>query len=874
MSKSKGKGGKKWKALSQPKDPSAIQDPMNCQVNQLVLMIRQSGQSYEKVSLNEHFVQQAEELYPGLATRTITVPAIHVSKFKREKQNSTSNLLGYDTFTQPTESDVRGDKAHIIVFHALHDLSEKLLLKGLTPLFMVNSYHYDSYLCRLKARWEKENQELASCQEASGEEQVARDIPVNLPQQSGEKRGEVDMLVLQPGRVAFIQAKSMGDNFHQWPEDMLKAKEEKIMKEIREAFKQLDRDDNVFEVCMSEFYQEFNVFKIAAFPNLTWKQIVEAHEKEPQILESAGYSLDLQNHNILCKDHLPDREGHSQDVTSLFAWWLKHVENQPDDSYESEEDLQDSRAAECEAECDQKPVEGLDILKNVVGRYLGIMSIVAINCRSAAKGSYVELRRPGQAVKYVSDEYSSITLTLEQVEMINSDVRLGFLTGPPGSGKTVVLAIKARSWIIQKQNFVVNINMYRGACGRAIGKQTIKIITMHKNKDRLKKLKAQCYELCIDVNDFDENERQKKIKEILNHFKLKDEERHRVMFLVDETYVMPYWKNVFKMLVEDFKDSPVWLAGLYGNMPSGFTSLRLTKVIRCPGMVEGLLKHVDWIDDRRKHYLSESSRMTGTYVLAIRHRNHSEPSLHPTQCRDCAEDMILLLDKFNVSKPGTSESQPADLKNNSLECRDVCILLNLPRVLYQSDDKFLDTSKKCYETYMKSLENCPFFDTLRRQNYPVKLHINLPCRELVDDNETGEGAQNVIKACWVFSFQGLENRVVFYLPGDPAVPENVDQLPEEQRKILTDPWVNIPCPGYRTKNTEKFDMNVGKSGHNVDGAVALKRSQNEKGLGRRGSVDLGQKYTEEDIDRFTRWDKSTLFISASRSTGQLVLITP
>lgn len=248
---------------------------------------------------------------------------------------------------------------------------------------------------------------------------------------------------------------------------------------------------------------------------------------------------------------------------------------------------------------------------------------------------------------------------------------------------------------------------------------------------------------------------------------------------------------------------------------------------------------------------------------------------------------------------------------------------------------YLDTCKERYETYMRSLQKCRLFETLREQKYPVELYVDLPCRDLVEDLKSEEAnagcdvdPQDVIKACWVFSYQGLENRVVFYLPGDPPMPENLDLLSKEQRDILTVATKNIPCPGYESncteddcleeamvtlnlgagraqqdsgkkdnsssssiRNSSKIDnsnkgahINNGNDSNLETGASGAGgqhdyQHQQQQQKGRRGSLDPSfavedKRYTEEDINRYTRWDKSILFISASRCTGQLVLITP
>lgn len=76
--------------------------------------------------------------------------------------------------------------------------------------------------------------------------------------------------------------------------------------------------------------------------------------------------------------------------------------------------------------------------------YVGFFSVVELAPNSKLQKLRVEGRRKGQSVLHVGNQFSAIVLNKEQTNYASADLKLGYLCGPPGSGKTVVLAVKAR----------------------------------------------------------------------------------------------------------------------------------------------------------------------------------------------------------------------------------------------------------------------------------------------------------------------------------------------------------------------------------------------------------------------------------------------
>ncbi|CAG5116282.1 unnamed protein product, partial [Candidula unifasciata] len=556
--------------------------------------------------------------------------------------------------------------------------------------------------------------------------------------------------------------------------------------------------------------------------------------------------------------------------------------------------------------------------------YIGFMSVVKV-CNNANSKLHrieglVEGRRKGQMVWYVGERFANIVLTPDQKDYLDTDIKLGYLCGPPGSGKTVVLSLRARRWILNEGNFVVVVNMYRGAPGRAIGKHILKTITENSDENKELTLRKHTMEIGVDVgaNMF---QRQEFVDRIRSRWGDEiGEYGNRILFIVDETYVQTYWDSVFQTLRQEFTNSAMWCAGLYGKQPDRFTSLKLTKVIRCPPSVQHILSLIDWVDDRKHCYITDSTKAAlptnGPQVLAVRHQHHKAyVHLPPAECPLCGSDLVNIFKRLQVRLPEKGHTDP-DLQLWSLKCSEIVILVNMPRSLYRQDEAgYLDTTVDRYKTYMLGLKNCALLDKLRAAGYPTRVHTDLSCGQLVT-----QATQEVINVTWIYTYQGLENKVVIFLPGDEAMPQYWDE------EYLTEPSLNIPCPGLMASEDETWKEKTEPCEH-ADSGEGVSRGSSESdsvseeetgasadsedsdsivsdrqtflrdthvpdnlGLAASSSLItsavsnchhtcLSMTSIEEhifniaDIQGYTRWDKSNLFISASRCTSQLILIT-
>ncbi|KAH9502766.1 hypothetical protein Btru_069736 [Bulinus truncatus] len=574
-------------------------------------------------------------------------------------------------------------------------------------------------------------------------------------------------------------------------------------------------------------------------------------------------------YKFLCKEDFPkDRFNFNLEFHHFTVWWKENI------FYERPKNTADVEKI-------------LDDLKVIVGRYVGLLSLVTVSSVSNFGSHRKEFRRKGQAAWYVGEKFSEILLTHTQVGYITQNCRLGYLCGPPGSGKTVVLVTRARRWILSTGNYVVVVNMYRGSRGRAIGKKIYKSVVSNSNPEKHQMLKDHCYEYAVNVDKFNRPKFVASIKGRWPDTIGKDGEK--ILFLVDETYVASYWSEVFTALREDFKESSLWCAGLYGAKPENFQSMMLNEVIRCPPQIQRILSLIDWNEERRKCYVTDSTTASlptdGPMVMTVRHSEHEGFShVQPSQCWLCGEQLLYLLqDQLNVEKPDDPHKSP-DLRECTLKCSDVLFLVNMPRTKYVEDKGgYLDTTKDKFEDYMKSLWGCPMLKVLHDAGYPSNIHCNLKCSDLV-----GETSKEVINVAWIYTCQGLENTVIVFLPGD----EGVSGCSNSNSDLL-DPYRNIPCPGLQGKQllldsgSECSSSSEGTDGEgtnekNFVGSDLLSSGSSqllfcqgiEKKKMSQGELSIERfNFRDKDVERYSRWDKNNLFISASRCTSQLILIT-
>ena len=85
----------------------------------------------------------------------------------------------------------------------------------------------------------------------------------------------------------------------------------------------------------------------------------------------------------------------------------------------------------------------------------------------------VIIKTTGQSVAETGLQFSILALYPAQLLVLQSGERRVFLTGPPGTGKTVVLALRARQWALDGQVVHVVSTHYKGRAVSALLQQQV-----------------------------------------------------------------------------------------------------------------------------------------------------------------------------------------------------------------------------------------------------------------------------------------------------------------------------------------------------------------------------------------------------------------
>nr|KAG5699706.1 hypothetical protein BaRGS_022104 [Batillaria attramentaria] len=474
-----------------------------------------------------------------------------------------------------------------------------------------------------------------------------------------------------------------------------------------------------------------------------------------------------------------------------------------------------------------------EILRQVM--HMGLRLMMYIKPR-------VEVRTQGQAVSEVGRRVSDIVLLPSQAALLADPTLTRLcLTGPMGSGKTLMLQLKGRQWVGQGRRVVV-LNVRTSGKGRPIGHVLEEAIrrdgdgegTVERYDLATKDLDMQVFKADLESGGPVDN----------------------ICFVLDE--LTHHTFSLLEQLSAEYPNSPIWSVVMFvRRTPQGFSHRRMGAVLRCPPSVQLMLKELD-LNPLHKGdaYTTRSAARglpcDGPPIIFIRHRDH-DTSVRPLDCPRCAKELVDILQNrlglqaaqetpveissgdrplvqpartsppagdssLEISSGETSLAQsssttrlrlgdvrvnesealkaeppppkaarrrpapkPVAMEARNLTFKDVLLLVCMPLSYYKPRGN---------ELWLASLEDIIKFCSrvssgkllagLREQGLPVKV---------VTDNTSGEIAmpeKDEIILTDVMSVQSLERKVVIFFPGAFLVSESnqgAAQQTEEQERI-------------------------------------------------------------------------------------------
>ncbi|XP_070199053.1 uncharacterized protein [Littorina saxatilis] len=260
--------------------------------------------------------------------------------------------------------------------------------------------------------------------------------PKDLPQ---DRQGDFDFLLIHRQHGILVgELKSVGKNSNAANE----TDDDVIAEKVKKAVKQLDKSERVVRHLVSDMGPGMTVKKTLFLPYVSSAQLERVLDNDEQLEQAVCQSLGAANaaeavQLCCCSDQLsqPASYWHVTPavLSQLSTWWQHRMS--------------------CTVDARLTDQHYLDI----VARFVGPATTVSVPCYNGVR---VEVRTAGQAVAELGRRLALLVLTLQQLDLMNRDPPLVYITGAPGTGKTVVLVLQGVRWLRQGHDVHVISTLY------------------------------------------------------------------------------------------------------------------------------------------------------------------------------------------------------------------------------------------------------------------------------------------------------------------------------------------------------------------------------------------------------------------------------
>ncbi|KAK7096338.1 uncharacterized protein [Littorina saxatilis] len=652
--------------------------------------------------------QRVQQWYPELSTQSYFVPAVYMNR----TQHDEAKVAGRTVYVlQPLshESDARDDAANNRVLSCLHQVS-----RG-QAMFVISQLQFNEYLKHL------------SC--------THKPIPPkpkdSILKEQQKHEGDFDILIIHRkyGIVA-CELKAIGDIVS--TANMSVVDQQKpIAQKVQKAVNQMKKARDVLQHLVSRDQNKPRIRTTLMVPNITRDQLrtaLGANLKLQQDLRDCLLVSPTTDPTTLCLTQ--------DDVSNPAQWWR-----------------------ECAERDGQDPSMTDEIYLDLVSRFGGPATTVTVPCSAVPRlgGNHCcDLRLPGEGVAETANRFAPADIVLHptQLDVLNNKLSpLVFVCGPPGTGKSLVLILKAIDWIQNKTEPVHVVSTREG-----------NMAASHMIAHQLKEMAEQADLIHLHMYDLpmELNKALRELSQSDDQTEKKGTEKE-VFVIVDEacddytdnseTHFAEFCTKLSQRVGPGLH---LWAASMYHNFkPESLTEVVLRTGLRTPPSVTRHVAQHRALGERKnvQGYEVSSAPLPadGPPVREVFHSDEGHDQQQETyECEACGKEVARILDTLHVGNTGRFQGR----KPEPLRYRDVLVL--------SWDYFFRDDDSSRASGFVRGL---------RGEGIPITVLESGDAR--IGDVATMAGPDHVIAAGSRF-VQGLERKIVVYVQTSKPVYDDED----------------------------------------------------------------------------------------------------
>ncbi|XP_070199033.1 uncharacterized protein [Littorina saxatilis] len=661
-------------------------------------------------------VDIVKQLYPDALTRTYIVPPVHLARvpYNTDTVPGTGQevlVLPSSEQLQKQQGNIQADFAQQHVLHNLQQLGDS----GKEVMFVVSELNFKDYLN--KPFYAKHTGKLPK--------------PATLPKELRHhgKQGDFDILVIHRLYGILVgEIKSVGKT------EASRADTE-VVKVIDKAVKQLDKCEVHARHMVSDIAPGLTVRKTLFLPYVSQAQLQRILDDETnfKLQQAVCQSLGAANaaeavQLCCCSDQLSQPASYwhvTPAVLSQLSTWWQH------------------RMA-CTVDARLTDQLYLDI----VARFVGPATTVSVPCYNGVR---VEVRTTGQAVAELGRRLALLVLTLQQLDLMNRDPPLVYITGAPGTGKTVVLVLQGVRWLRQGHDVHVISTLYNTRAVSTSIKQQLQMSLSAGPTPSLTpgSVSYHLYDIFNREGDVDQA-----VTDLVASVK-----NGQLHVLIDEVSFDsrlkhgPRHTRLVTRLAQQVPHLYLWCAGIVNTeIPPALQTQVFTVPLRSAPAV--LREIQPGMQDYPVHDYSDSGVPApgdGLSVIRLSHHGNAHTGRWPVDCAQCGQDIAVELRRLGVGRSVANSP-------SRLSYRDVFVLTRSGDLHDDVTDEAGRVTSPASGVVQGLKDAGVPVSVLGRQD---RLHNRARWERAVQD--VAVAATDTVTVAWYGYVTGLERRVVAVL---------------------------------------------------------------------------------------------------------------